>query len=64
LKILNQILPSVKFLIEDEESILKLSKLQEGYILSKYFPFRYKEIDVIPLWRYIRGVLDGYFCKN
>ena len=60
LRILSRFNEKVLSLLTDENSILRLSRLEEGYISSRYLPVRYSEEDVLPLWRFVKGVFDGY----
>ena len=47
-------------LINSESNILKLSRLEDAYISSRYFPVRASEEDVIPLIRFVEDVFDEY----
>ena len=60
IRILSKFNDKVLNLLTDENSILRLSRLEEGYISSRYLPVRYSEEDVLPLWRFVKGVFDGH----
>lgn len=60
IRILSRFDEKVLGLLTDENSILRLSRLEEGYISSRYLPVRYSEEDVLPLWRFVKEVFDGH----
>ena len=60
LRIFSKFDQKVSILLTDENSILRLSRLEEGYISSRYLPVRYSSEDVEPLLRFIREKFDGY----
>ncbi|WMT45657.1 MAG: HEPN domain-containing protein [Cuniculiplasma divulgatum] len=45
-------------LINNEYNILKLARLEDVYISSRYFPVRASEQDVVPLVRFVEDVFD------
>jgi HEPN domain-containing protein len=47
-------------LINNEYNILKLARLEDAYISSRYFPVRASEQDVVPLVRFVEDVFDEY----
>ena len=47
-------------LINNEYNILKLARLEDVYISSRYFPVRASEQDVVPLVRFVEDVFDEY----
>lgn len=59
-KILSKFKPDVLELISVENNILRLSRLEEGYISSRYLPIRYSREDVLPLQKFVKEVFDGY----
>ena len=48
-------------LINNEHNILKLARLEDAYISSRYFPVRALKEDAVPLLRFVEDVFDGYF---
>ena len=60
IRILSKFDPRFSVLLSDENSILRLSRLEEGYISARYLPVRYSSEDVEPLLRFIKEVFDGY----
>ncbi len=47
-------------LINNEPNILKLARLEDAYISSRYFPVRATKEDVLPLLRFVEDVFDEY----
>ena len=47
-------------LINNEPNILKLARLEDAYISSRYFPVRATKEDVVPLLRFVEDVFDEY----
>ncbi len=56
LRDLSKIAPEVSPLLENEDSILLLTKLEDAYIGARYLPRRYEEVEVKALLRYVREV--------
>jgi len=50
---------SVKILLEDENNLLYLTKLEDAYIVSRYLPRRYDEREVLDTFRFIREVFKS-----
>ncbi len=47
-------------LINNEPNILKLARLEDAYISSRYFPVRATKEDVVPLLRFVEDIFDEY----
>ena len=60
IRILSKFDPRFSVLLSDENSILRLSRLEEGYISARYLPVRHSSEDVEPLFRFIKEVFGGY----
>lgn len=63
LRELSKIAPNVSPLLEKEDSILLLTKLEDAYIGARYLPRRYQEVEVKALLRFVKEVfkpiIDG-----
>ncbi|MEM4230012.1 MAG: HEPN domain-containing protein [Thermoproteota archaeon] len=63
LRQLSKIAPNVSPLLEKEDSILLLTKLEDAYIGARYLPRRYQEVEVKALLRFVKEVfkpiIDG-----
>ncbi|MEM3659395.1 MAG: HEPN domain-containing protein [Thermoproteota archaeon] len=63
LRQLSKIAPNVSPLLEKEDSILLLTKLEDAYIGARYLPRRYEEVEVKALLRFVKEVfkpiIDG-----
>ncbi|MEM2021329.1 MAG: HEPN domain-containing protein [Zestosphaera sp.] len=46
----------VRVLVEKEEYLLMLTKLEDAYIGARYLPRRYTEIEAQALYRFVEGV--------
>lgn len=55
--------PDVKILIEREENLIMLTKLEDAYIGARYLPRRYSELEAKALHRFVievfRRVVEG-----
>ena len=60
IRILSKFDPRFSVLFSNENSILRLSRLEEGYISARYLPVRHSSEDVDPLLRFIKEVFGGY----
>jgi len=47
---------SIGVLVEDEDKLLYVTKLEDAYIVSRYLPRRYEEKEVLPLYRFVKEV--------
>jgi len=56
LREISKIDPKVSQLLEREDSILFLTKLEDAYIGARYLPRRYEEVEVKALLKYVREV--------
>ncbi|MBO3842839.1 MAG: HEPN domain-containing protein [Candidatus Brockarchaeota archaeon] len=56
LRELSKISPNVSQLLEKEDSILLLTKLEDAYIGARYLPRRYEEVEVKALLRFVKEV--------
>ena len=45
-------------LLESEESIIHLTKLEDAYIGARYLPRRYEELEVKAMLRYVKEVFN------
>ena len=50
----------LNYLINNEPNILKLARLEDAYISSRYFPVRATKEDVVPLLRFVEDIFDEY----
>ncbi|MBO3840171.1 MAG: HEPN domain-containing protein [Thermoproteota archaeon] len=55
-KELSKITPDISFLLEKEDSIVLLTKLEDAYVGSRYLSRRYEEIEVKALLKYVKEV--------
>lgn len=63
LKLLVKHEASLKSLIEEENNILRLARIEEAYISARYFPVRSGKEDVIPLLKFVKEVFDEYLSR-
>ncbi|MBO3810196.1 MAG: HEPN domain-containing protein [Candidatus Brockarchaeota archaeon] len=56
LRELSKISPNVSQLLEKEDSILLLTKVEDAYIGARYLPRRYEEVEVKALLRFVKEV--------
>lgn len=63
LKLLVKHEASLKSLIEEENNILRLARIEEAYISARYFPVRSGKEDVIPLLNFVKEVFDEYLSR-
>lgn len=56
--ILSRIEPDVKVLLEREEYLLMLTKLEDAYIGARYLPRRYTEVEAKALLRFVVEVFQ------
>lgn len=63
LRELSKITPDVFTLLEKEDSVVLLTKLEDAYIGARYLPRRYEEVEVKALLKYVKEVfkpiIDG-----
>ena len=45
-------------LLSNQDYLLRISRIEEGYMGSRYFPIRYNKDDVAPLLEFIQVVYD------
>ncbi|MEM1749571.1 MAG: HEPN domain-containing protein [Desulfurococcaceae archaeon] len=55
---LSRIEPSVKSLLEREDYLIMLTKLEDAYIGARYLPRRYSEVEVRALYRFVVEVFQ------
>lgn len=55
-KELSKITPDISFLLEKEDSIVLLTKLEDAYVGARYLPRRYEEVEVRALLKYVKEV--------
>ena len=55
--------PGLLALIEDEENLHYIARLEEAYIASRYLPYTYEEKEVRSLYRFVvekfKPLMDG-----
>lgn len=56
--ILSRLEPSVRVLLEREDYLIMVTKLEDAYICAKYLPRRYSEIEVRALYRFVVEVFQ------
>jgi len=47
---------NIRKLLEDENNLLYVTKLEDAYIVSRYIPRLYEENEVIPVYKFIKEV--------
>ncbi len=52
--------PEMLKLIEDEEHLHYIARLEEAYIVSRYIPYSYEEKEVLDLYRFVTEVFKRY----
>ncbi|MHB1709642.1 MAG: HEPN domain-containing protein [Thermoplasmataceae archaeon] len=60
IRILSKFDPKISILLSNENSIPRLSRLEDGYISSRYLPIRYSRVDVEPLMKFVKEEFDGH----
>ncbi|MEM1679323.1 MAG: HEPN domain-containing protein [Ignisphaera sp.] len=55
---LSRVEPSVRVLLEREDLLIMLTKLEDAYIGARYLPRRYTEIEVRALYRFVVEVFQ------
>lgn len=53
---LQQYEPEVRSLIEEENRLLYITKLEDAYVMSRYIPRRYEKEEVLALHRFVKEV--------
>jgi len=53
----------IEILLEDENNLLYLTKLEDAYIVSRYLPRRYDEREVTDTYRFVREVFKPIVDK-
>lgn len=53
LEILSSVKPGLRVLLEDENSYLMITKLEDAYIGARYLPRRYAEKEVRAMYRFV-----------
>lgn len=48
-------------LVNNENNVLKLARIEDAYISSRYYPVRASAEDGLPLIRFVEDVFDEYF---
>ncbi|MEM1526539.1 MAG: HEPN domain-containing protein [Ignisphaera sp.] len=56
--ILSKLEPSVRVLLEREDYLIMVTKLEDAYIGARYLPRRYTEIEVRALYRFVVEVFQ------
>lgn len=56
--ILSRIEPSIRVLLEKEDYLIMLTKLEDAYIGARYLPRRYTEIEVKAMFRFVVEVFQ------
>ncbi len=60
IKIVEKLDNKVSFLLSNPDNLLRKSRIEEGYISSRYFPIRFGKDDVAPLLKFVQDVYDRY----
>lgn len=53
IRILAEINPTIKVLIEDEKYLHLIARLEEAYIQARYMPYTYEEKEVLSLYKFV-----------
>lgn len=60
IRIFEKIDDKAGILLSNQDYLLRISRIEEGYMGSRYFPIRYNRDDVEPLLEFIQVVYDRY----
>ena len=60
IKIVKKFNDTVDPLLANQEYLLRISRIEEGYMASRYLPIRYDRDDVAPLLEFVQNVYDRY----
>ena len=59
IRLLSTVSPSLRSLLEGENNILYLTKVEDSYIGARYLPRRYEESEVRGMLRFVKEVFKG-----
>jgi len=59
IRLLSTVSPSLRSLLEGENNILYLTKVEDAYIGARYLPRRYEESEVRGMLRFVKEVFKG-----
>jgi len=59
IRLLSTVSPSLGTLLEGENNILYLTKIEDAYIGARYLPRRYEESEVRGMLRFVKEVFKG-----
>ena len=59
IRLLSTVSPSLRTLLEGENNILYLTKIEDAYIGARYLPRRYEESEVRGMLRFVKEVFKG-----